>query len=673
MRYKTRGDSNPHGKQKVYFSCHPDDFKGCFEDVSNDILKFQDCAIWYCEETMEHNTEEVHFELKQMQLFVIPVTRKFLTENNYSLNFDLKFAIENHIPVLPIMLESGLEDIFNLKCGDLQFVNKVELDLTAIPYQDKLKRYLESVLVGDELAKKVREAFDAYVFLSYRKKDRKYAQELMRLIHKNDFCRDVAIWYDEFLVPGENFNDAIEKMVKESNLFAIAVTPNLVNESNYVMTTEYKLARKDNKPVLPFEMVKTDKSELEKYFDGIPNCTDVHDEKAVSDSLLNALKAIAKEKDSTNIEHNFFIGLAYLNGIDVEVNHEKAVELITSASDCGFLEATKKLVKMYYNGEGVKQDYHKAIELQEKVVEKLEKKVADNENKRIKEEYIDEVYRLGEYYTQRNIYDKAFFNYKKCSDCSQKLEITKDATACWYYILSQKGMGIVCEANNHIDEAMEHYYRCFAILDKLICECDYDFLLEEYTYICINLGDDYHKLKQYDKKEEILKKAYNNLKVKKYFKRNIAYKFLEICLYDCLRENGKKKEAQKIVQVAKRYWQRKIRMGDSTLKLYEKGSTNANEWINIDKIKGYYEESLELADEIMEEDRNDETRKMYLDSLDRLGYISEIEGNYLKAKEYYFIGAMISEGNIEIDSEDLIEEYLVHFNKKLDELEKRLL
>lgn len=50
---------------------------------------------------------------------------------------------------------------------------------------------------------------DAYVFLSYRKKDRKHAKELMRLIHANRFCLDIAIWYDGFLAAGEDFNAAI--------------------------------------------------------------------------------------------------------------------------------------------------------------------------------------------------------------------------------------------------------------------------------------------------------------------------------------------------------------------------------------------------------------------------------------------------------------------------------
>lgn len=65
----------------------------------------------------------------------------------------------------------------------------------------------------------------------------------MRLIHKNDFCRDIAIWFDEFLTPGENFNDAIKQALEKSQLFTPVVIPNLVSEQNCVMTVEYPKAR----------------------------------------------------------------------------------------------------------------------------------------------------------------------------------------------------------------------------------------------------------------------------------------------------------------------------------------------------------------------------------------------------------------------------------------------
>lgn len=194
LKYKTRGNSSPQGKPRVYFCCQPEDFNKYFESVSDEILSKQNCAIWYTDEEVVRD-EDFFADIKQMQLFVMPVTTNLLCTENEALDVEFKFAIENHIPVLPLMQENGLEELFNKKCGDLQFLDKNNTDVTAISYEEKLKKYLESVLIGDELAEKIRAAFDAYVFLSYRKKDRRYAQELMRLIHKNEFCRDIAIWY----------------------------------------------------------------------------------------------------------------------------------------------------------------------------------------------------------------------------------------------------------------------------------------------------------------------------------------------------------------------------------------------------------------------------------------------------------------------------------------------
>lgn len=112
--------------------------------------------------------------------------------------------------MLPILCEKCNPDIFNDVFSNMQYIDPFSQDATGLSYDQKLKTYLETVLVSDELAQKIRDAFDAYVFLSYRKKDREYAQKLMRLIHSNPSCRDIAIWYDEFLVPGRSFSDSIK-------------------------------------------------------------------------------------------------------------------------------------------------------------------------------------------------------------------------------------------------------------------------------------------------------------------------------------------------------------------------------------------------------------------------------------------------------------------------------
>lgn len=397
LKYKVRGNSSPQGKPRVYFCCHPEDFNKYFESVSDEILAKQKCTIWYTDEAVVHD-EDFLADLKQMQLFVMPVTTNLLCTENKTLDIEFEFAIENHIPVLPLMQESGLEELFNKKCGDLQFLDKNNTDITAISYDEKLQKYLESVLIGDELAEKIRAAFDAYVFLSYRKKDRKYAQELMRLIHKNEFCRDIAIWYDEFLTPGENFNDSIKEALQKSGLFVLTVTPNLVNEPNYIMTTEYPMAKQEGKPILPAELLPTDREELSKKYEDIPNPADAHNEAELSEALLESIKKMAIKENDNSPEHSFFIGLAYLGGVDVEVDNEKAVKLITSAAESGLIEAADKLYNMYLNGHGVKKDYDRATKWFCKKIDLLREIVNTNECIENYSELISEMDLLAQHY-----------------------------------------------------------------------------------------------------------------------------------------------------------------------------------------------------------------------------------------------------------------------------------
>ncbi len=231
LKVRVKGNARPQGKPRVYFSCHPRDFERSFERLCKDLFDAHDCAVYYTEDMTARLPEETRdTDLGRTNLFVIPVSGRLLLEPNRAMDEDFPFAQQHHIPVLPILLESGLEAVYSRsdRFGTLLFLNPDEHDATAIPYAEKLKKYLSSVLIGDELAARVRAAFDAYIFLSYRKKDRKYANTLMRLIHRDPVCRDIAIWYDEFLTPGESFSASIGRIRADSRLYALLVTPNLI-------------------------------------------------------------------------------------------------------------------------------------------------------------------------------------------------------------------------------------------------------------------------------------------------------------------------------------------------------------------------------------------------------------------------------------------------------------
>ena len=367
MKIKNELDINE--KPRVYFTCHPDDFDRCFEKVCNDIFKTHDCAIYYTEDMTEViSDDEKEPDLGRMNLFVIPVTFRLLFNPNRAMDDDIAYAKKEQIPILPIMMESGIDMFYSKpdKFGELQYLNPYSRDLTEISYEEKLKKYLELVLISNEMTERIREAFNSYIFLSYRKKDRKYANQLMRIIHSNPQCRDIAIWFDEFLTPGESFRDNISKILKKSQLFTLLVTPNLLEEvdgkPNFIMSEEYPAACELGMKIFPTEMEDTDKVLLSEKFEGLPVCVRV-DEDNFKSQFIEATTIVASEENNTP-EHNFLIGLAYLDGIDVETNRKFGLELITEAADAGLVEAMEKLYS-FYNETVI--DYNEVLKWADKI------------------------------------------------------------------------------------------------------------------------------------------------------------------------------------------------------------------------------------------------------------------------------------------------------------------
>ena len=465
MQYKTRGNSNPQGKPRVYFTGHPADVKLYFKSITDAILEIHNCTVFYDEDPERpEDAENFISDLDRIQMIVLVVTSRYVYGDTFAHNTVFQHAMERHIPVLPILEERGIEGDFNRKCGDLQYLDPNARDDTAISFEEKLKRFLDSVLVGDELAAKVRAAFDAYIFLSYRKKDRRYAQQLMRLIHQNPFCRDIAIWYDEFLVPGESFNNAIRKAMEKSELFALVVTPNLLENPNYIMSTEYPAAREADMPVLPAMLVPTDGRELAARYENIPKPIDPTKKEVLS----AALATVAAPENDNEPQHIFFIGLAYLGGIDVEVNYELAKHLITWAAEAGLPEAIEKLVSMYRTGEGVARDYYTAIHWQEKLVKAHR---AAYEAARAEEEgrqWFNALLHLGDFWYELWQLTQAGKVYYDMLEAGRILN--KDYHDERVLSLSYNRLGKISQARGDLDMAKAFYEENLSVSERLAVE-----------------------------------------------------------------------------------------------------------------------------------------------------------------------------------------------------------
>ncbi|MBP3633777.1 MAG: tetratricopeptide repeat protein [Oscillospiraceae bacterium] len=633
LQVKTRGNVSPQGKPRVYFCCHPADFGAFFDAVSDEILAKQNCAVWYVEK--DGTDENFRADLERMNLFVMPVTTRLLTTENPALE-EFRFAVAHHIPVLPLMQESGLEAQFNKICGDLQFLDKYAKDDTAISYDEKLTNYLNSVLIGDELAAQIRAAFDAYIFLSYRKKDRRYAQELMKLIHKNDFCRDIAIWYDEFLTPGENFNDSIKEALEKSGLFVLTVTPNLVNEQNYIMTTEYPMAQELHKIVLPAEMVCTDKNLLTEKYPGIEDCTDAHDDPAMTAMLLRAVERLALKENDKDPRHNFFMGLAYLSGIDVEVDHERAAELIMSAAEDGLVEAAAKLTGMYREGLGVARNFEAAIRWQDHKISLLKAAYEENGTQDSCHDLCWANLVCGDWYRElgklpqaRRRYAIALTTWEDHMERQPSDSVLQDVS------VAAERLGDLCKDAEDLDAAFRYYEKSLSIREKL---AENEWMLSaQYTY-AVAL-----------EKMGTLKKAKGDLAgARSYYERFLA-------AAETLVKRTQLEDVQK--SLAAGYYN----MGDICARQGDLASA-----------KAYHDRSLAVAETLAAETGSVQARRDLSVSYHGVGDVLSTAGEYEAAKPYYAKALALTEALAEETGSVQARQDLSYALGKLGNTEKNL-
>lgn len=379
-------------KPRLYFACHSADFHLCFTELSHDLLAAWDAAIWFDHGADHPKTKQdlasLESFLQTIQVLVVAVTPSLLEANCQAWQIEFAFAESHHIPILPIIPTSvgqitGLGSRFSNLKGKMHLLNKnagTAIEESAIPYEQKLMDFLSRSLLGQKQIEEIQQEFDINCFLSYRKEDRAYANALMSYIHQYPQFQDIAIWFDEYLYAGENYNQQIQHRLKHSDLCLLLVTPHLYapnakGEDNFVITHEYPDAQAFHCPVLPVLVTAADTIDfkaMQVKFPGLPPCVDVR-EPSFAKQLEAALAPASHKRRQTTPEHLYRIGLAYLYGINVEVNRKRAVELIQRAAEAGLDVSVQKLVDMYRTGQGVARNLAEAIRLQEALVSHYQK------------------------------------------------------------------------------------------------------------------------------------------------------------------------------------------------------------------------------------------------------------------------------------------------------------
>ena len=658
LSFITPGNSTPYGKSRVFFCGHPEDHAVYLEPVREWIWKYnRNTAFWY--EDPEKGSglplEELYARLSEMNLIVMPVTTNLLTKTNRAVEVILPYAEEKHIPILPLMMEEGLDELFSNIFGNLQYLKPLEKDPTSVPFEQKLEKYIRGVLIGDEQAQMIRDAFDAYIFLSYRKKDRAYAQELMEMIHRNPRFRDIAIWYDEYLVPGENFNETIRHMLEKSDVFGLVVTPSLLEymdgAPNYVMANEYPAARACGKPILPMEKAATDRTRLEELYPGIPDCAST--EADTEAYLTEQLRGVALAENDEDPQHNFLIGLAYLDGIDVGVDSGKALKLITGAAEAGLEEAIRKLVSIYLDGKGVNRNYDLSVKWQERLVELLHKGYKPGIYQPGDWNYFLAVKDLGDaYYTAGN-HRKAVEMYTEMysiARCTYKaigtMEARRDLS------VSYERLGDTAKALGKSAEAKHWYESNLAIRHELAEDAGAAEAYRDLWVSYIKLGDieaDLSNPKEAKRWYEFGLEISRRIE----FETDLAGARRDLSVnYEKL---GNISRALGNLTEAKKWYEDGLAISRALVEVtksadirrdlfvsYEKLGNVARSLGNLEEAREWYESGLTISRALAEEAGTFEARRDLSVSYEKLGNIAKALGNLSEAKTLYESGLAIS-------------------------------
>lgn len=107
---------NPKGTTRIYFCSHPDDFDQHFAFISDALLSACNCSVFYPSDQTEFS-DDWSLLISQTQLIVVPVSRRFLDAQGSAMHTFCALAMQQYVPFVPIMLESGLEEEFARKWG----------------------------------------------------------------------------------------------------------------------------------------------------------------------------------------------------------------------------------------------------------------------------------------------------------------------------------------------------------------------------------------------------------------------------------------------------------------------------------------------------------------------------------------------------------------------------
>ncbi len=272
-------------KKRIFISAHPADRYEWLDTVVEAIEATEACTAIYNPVPSDKGPSLP----SGVDAVVVLASVKYFTWINSGYISEFFAAVRDGIRVIPILIEGNQNtvDLVNMRLGKIQFIDATE-------NRELAMSALCAHLVARERA--VDRSLPS-VFISYRKADRKHLHEIVESIKGYEAFDKINLWYDEVIVPGENYSKSILRELDECDLFILVVTPKILEPSNYVRKVEYKRAVDAGKRIIAIEAEKTDKSALREAFSELTTPVGIKQSGAVFSVLAELIRNNKKKKN----------------------------------------------------------------------------------------------------------------------------------------------------------------------------------------------------------------------------------------------------------------------------------------------------------------------------------------------------------------------------------------
>lgn len=356
----------PDDNRNILILCHPQQTTYYISQLKDYIWnQFENITIWQISSAIG-DWNQLLKEIEQMDAVICFITELLVSIPNEIGDVLLPVIIEKKYPFLPLVVDEELEQIFDKRYGHIHFAKYREKYPIGIG-SGAIDAFLKNLPSSEEkrnlrfkISKREIEHFSQSYFISYRKADGKYIENLQHRIHSEPTLVDTQLWYDSYLSFGENYDENLRAIIERCSAVILIITPHLLESGNYVSRIEIPFANECGKPVIGIMMEETDLKAIRNMY-AINKIYKLEEWDYFTDILLDA--GIPIPKVGSYSDHLYGLAIAYIDGKHAECNMRIACELLYQAIQFKHFAAYEKLIEIKSGEYEVKQIHQKGTEI----------------------------------------------------------------------------------------------------------------------------------------------------------------------------------------------------------------------------------------------------------------------------------------------------------------------